>query len=188
MKVLFLTSAIIFLGYNLIWIITLVKREALRGAIQKRNLEKVKRLAASGMNLNFTYTGYFGIGIGSPLSLTFTINDRSFDDVLIWYGASISPKSIGNRGLLTSAVAGGNFELIDLALASGHDIHLRPFPKSSTPLARAIHRQSLPMARFLISRGAGKEDLTTGDCRWHRMNRKPYCSLRNWALKCLKTF
>lgn len=138
-------------------------------AIRKNNLREVKLIVDSNLNLNFDYTWPF-MRTGSPLSYAFAFArfDRSIVDLLIARGASLSPKSPGNQALLTNGVRSLNTELVDLALAAGHDIHFKP-PKHSVPLARAIHHQWIPMARFLVSRGAGKEDIGPGDCRWHAM-------------------
>ena len=143
------------------------KRAALMDAIAKGDLETVNRIIGTNFNLNFNYAWQF-MRLGSPVSLAFSKKDRLIADALIARGASLSPKSPGNDALLSAAVHGGNFELIDLALGSGHDIHFKP-NRHSKPLATAIHHNSIPLARFLISRGAGKEDLTLGDCRWHAM-------------------
>jgi hypothetical protein len=140
----------------------------LMDAIRKSDLDSVKRIADSKLNLNFNYRWQF-MRLGSPLSHAFCRKDRSVADALIERGASLSPKFPGNEALLTNAVRGGNFQLVELALAAGHDIHFKP-EKHSKPLASAIHHQSISMARFLISKGADKEDLSAGDCRWHAMN------------------
>ena len=146
------------------------RRTALLDAIREGDLNSVKRIADSKLNLNFNYTWQF-MRLGSPLSHAFCRNDRSIADILIARGASLSPKSAGNQALLTNAVRGGNFELVELALAAGHDVHFQPC-KHSKPLARAIHHQSIPMARFLVSKGASTEDISAGDCRWHAMRRE----------------
>jgi hypothetical protein len=130
-------------------------------------LHEVKQIVDSNLNLNFNYTWQF-MRLGSPMALAIGRSDRSIADFLIARGASLSPKSPGNEALLTNAVGSLNSELVDLALVAGHNIHFKP-PKRSKPLARAIHHQWIPMARFLISRGAGKEDIGPGDCRWHAM-------------------
>jgi hypothetical protein len=143
------------------------KRAALMKAIRERDFENVERIAASKLNLNFNYSWQF-MRLGSPLSHAFLTGDRQIVDTLIARGASISPASPGNDALLSAAVHGRNFELIDLALAGGHNIHFKA-PRHSKPLATAVHRSSVPMARFLISRGANEDDITLGDCRWHAM-------------------
>ncbi|MDB6068116.1 MAG: hypothetical protein JWR26_4324 [Pedosphaera sp.] len=143
------------------------KRAALMRAISKNDLGGVQRIVDSNLNLNFNYTWQM-MRLGSPVSSAFSRSDRSIADFLIARGASLSPKSPGNEALLTNAVRSGNPEQIDLALSAGHDIHFQP-PKHSKPLARAIHHQWIPMARFLVSRGANKEDIGPGDCRWHAM-------------------
>ena len=117
-------------------------------AIHAGDLNGVKRIADSKLDLNFNYTWQF-MRLGSPLSHAFCRNDRSLVDILIARGAALSPKSPGNEALLTNVVRGGNFELVELALEAGHDIHFQP-RKHSKPLARAIHHQSIPMARFLV--------------------------------------
>ena len=71
--------------------------------------------------------------------------------------------------------------LVAQALAAGHDIHFKP-NKYSKPLASAIHHQSIPMARFLISKGANKEDLSVGDCRWHAMNSEAILFVRELGM------
>src|SRR5919106_2192037 len=101
------------------------KRTALMDAIRKGDLNSVKRIADSKFNLNFNYSWQF-MRLGSPLSHAFCRNDRSIADILIARGASVSPKSPGNEALLTNAVRAGNFELVELALAAGHDIHFKP--------------------------------------------------------------
>jgi len=143
------------------------KRAALMDAIRKGDLDSIKRIADSKFNVNFNYAWQF-MRLGSPLSHAFCQKDRSVVDVLIAGGADLSPKSPGNEALLANAIHGGNFELVDLALAAGYDIHFAP-PKYSKPLATAIHHNSIQMARFLISKGASKDDLISGDCRWHAM-------------------
>lgn len=143
------------------------RRAALWNAIRIGDVDTVKHLANTGMNLNFNYNWQF-MRMGSPLAFAFHRKDRSISDILIAHGASISPKSPGNEAMLSSAVHGGNFELIDLALSAGHDIHFKP-DKQSKPLATAIHHNAISLATFLVSKGASKEDLGPGDCRWHAM-------------------
>ncbi|HXI72466.1 MAG TPA: ankyrin repeat domain-containing protein [Verrucomicrobiae bacterium] len=144
------------------------KRAALMDAIRKGDLTNVRCLTDTGMNLNFNYNWQF-MRLGSPLVWAFSRNDRLIADFLIERGASTSPKSPGNAALLSSAVHGGNFDLVDLALAAGHDIHFKPDERSK-PLASAIHHRAIPMARYLVSKGASIADLQIGDCRWHAMN------------------
>jgi hypothetical protein len=143
------------------------RRAALMAAISRNDLREVELIVASNLNLNFNHTWQF-MRVGSPLARAVGRSDRSIADFLIARGASLSPKSPGNEALLTIAVGSLNPELVDLVLAAGHDIHFKP-PNRSTPLARAIHHQWIPMARFLVSRGAGKKDFGRGDCRWHAM-------------------
>ena len=157
------------------------KRAALIDAIRKGDLDSIKRIADSKFNLNFNFAWQF-MRFGSPLSHAFCQQDRSVADVLITRGADVSPKSPGNEALLTNAVRGGNFELVELALATGHDIHFAP-RKYSKPLATAIHHNSIQMARFLISKGAGKEDLTLGDCRWHAMRGETILLVRELGIE-----
>jgi len=159
------------------------RRRALIDAIERGDLTATKEVVARGLLLNFNYWSELSwSSIGSPLSLAFAKRERSLADFLIANGASLSPKSPGNEALLTNAVRGGNFELADLALAAGHDIHFKP-RNHSKPLARAIHHQSIPMARFLISRGAGKEDIGAGDCRWHAMNSQTISLVRELGIE-----
>ena len=146
------------------------KKRALVDAIGSGDLAAVQEIVSNGLSPNFNYWSHISwLWMGSPLSLAAHKMGPSIADFLIANGASIAPRSPGNETLLSNAVGGGNFKLIDIALAAGHDIHFQP-EKQSKPLAKAIHHQMVPMARFLISRGASKEDLTAGDCRWHAMN------------------
>ena len=156
------------------------KRAALMDAIRNGDLDSIKRIADSKLNLNFNYTWQF-MRLGSPLSHAFCRKDRSIADILIERGASLSPRSPGNEALLTSAVRGGSFELVELALTTGHDIHFKPH-KDPKPLASAIHHQSIPMARFLISKGTNKDDLSVGDCRWHAMNSESILFVRELGM------
>jgi len=157
------------------------KRTALIDAIRKGDLDGLKRIATSKFNLNFCYVLH-GLAMGSPLSHAFHRKDRSVADLLIAQGASLSPKSPGNWALLGHAVRGGNLELVELALAAGHDIHFKP-RNQSKPLAAAIHRNSVPIARFRVSKGAGKEDLVPGDCRWHRMPSEAILFVRDLGIE-----
>lgn len=104
------------------------KRAALMAAIRKNDLDDVKRIVDSNLNLNYNYVWQL-MPLGSPLSHAVGRSDRSIADFLIARGASLSPKSPGNEALLTNAVGSQNSELVDLALAAGHDIHFKP-PKS----------------------------------------------------------
>lgn len=174
---------ILMLAFGLLLIIELNprqrKRAALFKAIAKNDLEAVRQIVDSGLNLNFNHRWQF-MSLGSPLSRAVIRPDRSITDFLISRGASLSPKSPGNAALLTNAVCGGNFEFVDLVLASGHNIHFQP-PKHSRPLAHVIRRQNIPMARFLVSRGASKEDIR--DCRWHAMNTEAISFVRELGVE-----
>src|SRR5439155_6689396 len=150
-------------------------------AIHTGDLEKVKRIADSKLNLNFNHTWQF-MRLGSPVSHAFCRKDRAIADILIARGATVSPKSPGNEALLTNAVRGGNLELMELALAAGHDIHFKP-KGHSKPLARAIHHNWVPLARFLVSRGANSEDLCLDDCRWHAMRGETILLVRELGIE-----
>jgi len=157
------------------------KRSALMDAIRKGDLDTIKRIADSKLNLNVNYTWQF-MRLGSPLSHAFCQKDRSVADILIARGASLSPKSPGNGALLTNAVRGGNFELVEMAVAAGHDIHFSS-PKYPTPLAQALQHQAIPLARFLISKGASKEDLTRFSCRWFAMRAETIFFVRDLGIE-----
>jgi hypothetical protein len=159
------------------------KRRALVDAIARGDLASIKQIVLDGLPVNFNYWSELSWGsMGSPLSMAFTKKDPSIADFLIANGASLSPKSPGNEALLTNGVLGGNFKLLDLALAAGHDIHFQP-NKHSKPLARAIQHQLVPVARFLISKGANKGDLCIADCRWHAMNSETILFVRELGIE-----
>jgi len=160
------------------------QRAALREAIRRRDASEIKRLADSGMNLDFSYTWQFRPQ-GSPMAFAFLTGDRSISDILIAHGASTSPKSPGNQTLLVNAVRGGNIELVDLALSAGHDIHFKP-QNYAKPLASAIHHQSIAMARFLVSKGAGAEDVKLSDCRWYAMRSEMICFVSELGMEVPK--
>jgi hypothetical protein len=159
------------------------KKRALIDAIERGDVEGVKRAVSTGVALNFNYWSHISwSSIGSPLSLAIIKKDTTIADLLIAHGASPSPKSPGNEALLTNAVRGGNFEFVKLALAAGHDIHFST-PKYPTPLAQALQHQSMPLARFLISKGASKEDLTHFACRWFAMRAETIFLVRELGIE-----
>ena len=144
------------------------KKLAIIDAVGRGDLDGVQQIASKGMSLNFNYWSHVSWRwIGSPLSAAFGKKDASIANFLIANGASVSPNSPGNDTLLLQAVKSGDLERVDLALKAGYDIHFQP-RNCSKPLAAAIHRRSIPMARFLLSKGAAKEEV--GYCRWHTMN------------------
>jgi hypothetical protein len=147
-------------------------------AIREGDLQRVKQIVDDGFNLNFNY-GYQFMRFGSPLSWAFR-QSREIADFLIAHGASVSPKSPGNEALLVSAVRGNHLELIDRALAAGHNIHFQS-RRYSAPLAQAVRTQSLETARHLISRGAVKEDIR--GCRWHTLRSQTILFLRDLGIE-----
>jgi hypothetical protein len=157
------------------------KRTALMDAIRKGDLDRIKRITTSKFDLNFCYMRH-GLAVGSPLARSFQLKNRSVADLLISQGASLSPKSPGNWALLGIAVRSGNVELVELTLEAGHDLHFKA-RNSSRPLAAAIHRNLVPMARFLVSKGASKEDLVSGDCRWYRMPAEAILFVRDLGIE-----
>jgi hypothetical protein len=157
------------------------RRAALWNAISKSDVGTVKRLTDSSMNLNYNYNWQFR-WLGSPLAFAFWRANRSIIDILIARGASLSPESPGNEAMLSCAVHSGDYQLIDLALSAGHDIHFKPRHRSR-PLATAIHHNAIPMARFLVSRGAGKDDITPGDGAWHKMHGETILFVRDLGIE-----
>lgn len=158
-------------------------RRALIDSIGRGDLEAVTQAINSGVPLNFNYWSHQSwSSIGSPLSLAMLKKDPAIANLLMTHGASLSPESSGNEALLTNAVRGGNLELVKLALAAGHDIHFSP-PKYPTPLAQAVQHQEIPLARFLISKGARKEDLTRYARRWFAMRTETILFVRELGIE-----
>jgi ankyrin repeat protein len=159
------------------------KKRALIDAIARGDFEGVKQAVSSGLPLNFNYWSHHSWGsCGSPLSVAMSKKDPAIAEFLIAHGASLSPQSRGNGALLTNAVRGGNIELVKLALAAGHDIHFSP-AKHPTPLAQALQNQAIPLARFLISKGARKEDLTRYARRWFAMRTETILFVREQGIE-----
>ncbi len=92
---------------------------------------------------------------------------RKIFDYIMAHGAS--PGNPGNDYLLSSAARLGEHEIIDLALAAGHDIHFRP-RQGTTPLQSAAFRNKPETMKYLIARGAVREDFDVTRCSWVRLN------------------
>lgn len=145
------------------------RKRAIIDAIRSGDLAMVQQIVSSGLPLNFDYWSHISwSSIGSPVSVAFRKQDPSIANFLLANGASLSPKSPGNGRLLLNAIYSGDTNRVDLALKAGHNIHFQP-PHSAKPLAAAIHNQNISMARFLVSKGANKDDVAAGACRWHAM-------------------
>ena len=144
------------------YIRTRFQQHDLLEAIRKRNLKRIRRLVAEGLDLNFRRQGF------SPLSRAVSgmksPEDRAVVDLLISLGASLSGP--GNEYLLVMAARQGDHELIDLSLAAGHNIHSRP-KNSNSALQVAAHRNKPETMKYLIERGANKEDFELDYCRWY---------------------
>jgi hypothetical protein len=138
------------------------RQRALFEAIDRRDLHQIQQLVAEGLDLNFVRQSY------SPLFWAVcrmdSPQDRGIVNYLLSQGAS--PRAAGNEYLLGRAARTGDHETIDLALDAGHDIHCRP-KHSSTALQGAAHKNKPDTMRYLIQRGATKEDFDVGRCRWY---------------------
>jgi ankyrin repeat protein len=132
------------------------KRWALCKAIYTRNLEQVRALLDDGLEVNFARGGF------SPLVSAVATEDRRIVDLLIQRGASLAGP--GNDSFLVAAARNGDHELIDLAIAAGKDVHFRP-AASPSPLQAAAFRNKSETMKYLIARGATKEDFDVR-CRW----------------------
>lgn len=152
-------------------------------AIGRGDIDGVERAIRGGVPLNFNCWSHLSwSSMGNPLSLAMLKKDPAIANFLIANGASLSPKSRGNEALLTNAVSGSNLELVKLALAAGNDIHFSP-PRYPTPLAQALQHQDIPLARFLISKGAGKEDLNRYARRWFAMRAETILFVRELGIE-----
>ena len=144
-----------------------LKRVALCRAIAERNLLQVQELIGRGLDLNFVVKG------SSPLCRAvwrledWKTPDRRIVDFLLTHGASAGKP--GNDSLLVGAARIGDHGLIDLALDAGHDIHFRP-RHTPTPLQVAAFRNKPDTMRYLIAKGASKEDFDVEKCSWTSIN------------------
>jgi len=138
------------------------RRKAFFEAIDARDFQKMQQLLAEGFDVNCVRKYY------SPLFWAVcrmdSPRDRGVVDFLIAHGAS--PRGPGNEFLLGVAARKGDHCAIDLALAAGHDIHARP-KNSNTALQGAAHRGKPETMRYLIERGATKEDFDVRRCNWY---------------------
>ena len=140
---------------------------ALCHAIYHGGFEQIRKLVEDGLDLDFVRDGF------SPLSVAVSSIDnwrpdgRKIVDYLIEHGAS--PRNSGNDGLLSIAARVGEHDLIDLALAAGHDIHFCR-KQCTTPLQSAAFRNKAETMKYLIEKGSAKEDFDVTRCSWARLN------------------
>ena len=140
------------------------QRKALVEAIYKCDLPRIQKLVEAGLDLKFAMDGY------SPLTKAvwrideWTPNARKVVDYLLAHGASA--RDAGNESLLHGAAIAGDHELIDLALAAGHDIHQR-LKRGHTPFQSAAFRNRTETIKYLIEKGAGKADFDLKGVRWY---------------------
>jgi len=125
-------------------------------------MDQVKALLDEGLDVNFTRSGF------SPLCQALVTGNRAVMDLLIAHGASLSAP--GSEHFLSLAAGRGDHELIDLALAAGHDIHFRATSTAATPLEAAAHVNRHETMKYLIARGAAREDFRL-KCRWFGLHR-----------------
>lgn len=133
------------------------QQAALCRAIYERNLETVGRILLEGLDPNFIRRGF------SPLCRAVWRGDRPMVDFLISRGACIALP--GNIRFLYGAAMHGDHDLIDRALAAGHDIHLRP-RLTPTPLEAAAFANHTETIRYLWARGSTAADFDSERCRW----------------------
>jgi ankyrin repeat protein len=140
---------------------------ALCQAIYHGNLKRVQEIVDGGLDLNFERDGVSPLCRAVSGINEWTPDARKIIDYLMAHGAS--PRSPGNDFLLSIAARVGESDFIDLALAAGHDIHSK-FENSTTPLQSAAFRNKAETMKYLIERGATKEDFDLTRCSWARIS------------------
>jgi ankyrin repeat protein len=145
------------------------KRMALCRAIRECSFQRVEALLNNGLDVNFVMGGSSPLSqaawklYGSIDCRSSADTERKVLDVLIAFGASANMP--GNDSLLIAAALMGDHQLIDVALNGGQDLHFRP-PSTPTPLQAAAFKNRTETMKYLISKGATKEDFNVQKCRW----------------------
>lgn len=139
-------------------------------SINEGDLESVIDLIKEDLPPNSTIKGF------SLLTLAIWYGRFEIFNFLIEIGASITKP--GNDHFVCAAVKWGRTDLVEMALNAGHNIHLK-HKDTPTALQQAAYNNNFSMMKYLIERGANKDDIDLRQFSWVRIHPDTKLILRN---------
>ncbi|XP_057319438.1 putative ankyrin repeat protein RF_0381 [Microplitis mediator] len=119
-------------------------------AIENNNYEIVKYLITNGANVNAVNDS--GVWRITPLQNAVRRGYKKIVKLLIEYKADVNCRSFLQSACLTTAIESDNFEIFELLLDAGANIH--PSHTARTPIYVAVDKNNYEITKHLINHGA----------------------------------